>query len=162
MTPSAPPRSPVEAARAAGMRWQYADRWFAKHQNRCRLYQAGRFCWRCNNLEVACNLTSRAYSAALDEARRATTQTATPIAGLGYPAKASESNEGGTLCEIRPAPLTASSKGKDDFDVIAGRAGEPGQQCVTTGPSLEGTTASGRAFSLNEEDRQRLASLAVQ
>lgn len=68
MTSSAPPLSPVEAARAAGMRWQYADRWFVKHQNRCRLYQAGRFCWRCNNLEVACNLTSREYARALRSA----------------------------------------------------------------------------------------------
>jgi hypothetical protein len=82
-------------------------------------------------------------------------QTATPIATTGQVAKASESNEGGTPCEIRPAPLTASSEGKDDLDVIADRAGESGQQFVKTGPSLEGTTASGRAFPLNNEKAPR-------
>jgi hypothetical protein len=68
MTPSAPPRSPVEAARAAGIRWQVADRWFAKHQNRCRLYQAGRFCRACERLEIRTNLTSREYARALRSA----------------------------------------------------------------------------------------------
>jgi hypothetical protein len=68
--PSAPPRSPVEAARAAGIRWQAADQEFVRHQKVCRLYQAGRFCRICERLEIRTNLTSREYARALDDARR--------------------------------------------------------------------------------------------
>lgn len=69
--PSAPPRSPVEAARAAGIRWQAADQEFVRHQRVCRFWKAGRFCRACERLEIRTNFTSREYARALDEARRA-------------------------------------------------------------------------------------------
>jgi hypothetical protein len=64
MTAAVTPLTPVELA---ARRWKNADQEFVRHQRVCRRWQVGRPCRECDRLEVATNLTSRAYARALEQ-----------------------------------------------------------------------------------------------